>query len=232
VVRRRLGGFNEQDLSNTAWAFATAGHASPELFNVISAEALRRRLSGFDEQDLCNIAWAFAVFNPSCADELFGSTIFVTRCARLDPSFSRPCLAQLHQWSIWCEERGTTWPRLPESLQQACRDAFTAQEATLSQLQSDVVREICSRGARVKEEHRCEASGYSIDALVTLNDGARVAVEVDGPSHFIGRSHQPTGATLLKHRQLRYFGWRLESVPYWEWDRSKDLYWLPRLSQE
>ena len=102
----------------------------------------------------------------------------------------------------------------------------------MSQLQSDVVREIRSRGARVKEEHRCEASGYSIDALVTLNDGARVAVEVDGPSHFIGRSHQPTGATLLKHRQLCYFGWRLESVPYWEWDRSKDLYWLPRLSQE
>ena len=220
AVRRRLDGFNPQDLSNTAWAFATAGHASPELFNVISAEALRRRLSGFDEQDLCNIAWAFAVFNPSCADELFGSTIFVTRCARLDPSFSRPCLAQLHQWSIWCDEHGTTWPRLPESLQQACRDAFTAQEATLSQLQSDVVREIRSRGARVKEEHRCEASGYSIDALVTLNDGERVAVEVDGPSHFIGRSHQPTGATLLKHRQLRYFGWRLESVPYWEWDRS------------
>ena len=63
--------------------------------------------------------------------------------------------------------------------------------------------------------------------LVTLNDGKRIAVEVDGPSHFIGRSQQPSGATLLKHRQLRLFGWRLESVPYWEWDRSKELHWLP-----
>ena len=51
-----------------------------------------------------------------------------------------------------------------------------------------------------------------------LNNGERIAVEVDGPTHFVGRSHQPTGSTLLKHRQLRYFGWRLESVPYWEWD--------------
>ena len=94
-------------------------------------------------------------------------------------------------------------------------------------MQSDVVREIRSRVAHVEEEHRCEASGYSIDVLVTLNDGKRIAVEVDGPSHFIGRSQQPTGATLLKHRQLRHFGWRLESVPYWEWDRSKELHWLP-----
>jgi hypothetical protein len=25
-------------------------------------------------------------------------------------------------------------------------------------------------------------------------------------------------ATLLKRRQLRHLGWRLVSVPYWEWD--------------
>ena len=40
AVRRSLGGYNEQNLSNTAWAFATAGHASPELFKAISAEAV------------------------------------------------------------------------------------------------------------------------------------------------------------------------------------------------
>ena len=78
----------------------------------------------------------------------------------------------------------------------------------------------------MKEEHRCEASGYSIDALVTLKNGKRVAVEVDGPSHFVGRSQQPTGATVLKHRQLRHFEWRLESVPYFEWDRDKTPHWF------
>ena len=72
--------------------------------------------------------------------------------------------------------------------------------------------------SHVKEEHHCKVSGYSIDALVTLNNGERIAVEVDGPSHFLGHSHQPTGSTVLKHRKLRYFGWRLESVLYWEWN--------------
>merc|ERR1719446_553849 len=60
AVRRRLGGFNGQALSNTAWAFATAGHEAPELFNGISAEAARRGLGDFEEQELSITAWAFA----------------------------------------------------------------------------------------------------------------------------------------------------------------------------
>eukprot|EP00964_Phaeocystis_antarctica_P143807 scaffold109408_cov72-Phaeocystis_antarctica.AAC.11 len=46
--------------------------------------------------------------------------------------------------------------------------------------------------------------------------GREVAIEVDGPSHFCGRT--PTGATALKRRQLRAAGWALLPVPYWEWD--------------
>jgi len=218
VVRRRLGDFDPQHLSNTAWAFASAGHASRELFKAISAEVVRRRLGDFNPQELSNMAWAFAVFDPPSADALFGTASFTTRCANLEKSFARADLSQLHQWSLWREERRALWPGLPNSLRQSCLDAFVAQGETSSQLQSDVVREIRSYDVHVKEEHRCKVSGYSIDALVTLNNGERIALEVDGPTHFLGSSHQPTGSTLLEHRQLRYFGWCFESVPYWEWD--------------
>ena len=208
VVRRRLGHFNPQDISNTAWAFATVGHASPELYNAISAEVVRRWLGDFNPQDISNMAWAFAVSNPASADELFGTTSFVTRCAHFETSLSLTDtnLSQLHQWSLWRDERGAQWPGLPNSLRQACSAAFVAGGEEPSQLQADVVRKIRSRVPHVEEEHRCQVSGYSIDALVTLKDGKKVAVEVDGPSHFVGCSQQPTGATLLKHRQLRYFG--------------------------
>jgi len=226
AVHGELGHFNPQELSNVVWAFATAGHASPELFNTISAEAVRRRLDNFNPQDLSNMAWAFAVANLASADELFGSTSFVTRCAPLEASFLRSDLSQLHQWSLWREERGAHWPGLPKSLQQACRAAFAGSGVVSSLLQSDVAQEIRRYDVLVKEEHRCETSGYSIDALVTLKDGSLVAVEVDGPYHFVGHSQQPTGATLLKHRQLRYFGWRLEIVLYWEWGHTKELPWL------
>ena len=118
-------------------------------------------------------------------------------------------------------------------MRQACRNAFVEEEGQPSQLQSDVLREIRSTVdiANVEEERRCEISGYSIDALVTLNNGEPIAVEVDGPSHFVGCSQQLNSSTLLKHRQLRYFGWRLEIVKYWEWNISKELPWLPLRSR-
>ena len=235
ALRRGLGGFNPQNLSNTAWAFATAGISALDLFEVISAEALRRGLGGFNPQDLSNTAWAFAVTNPSSANKLFGTMSFTTRCAQLQASFSLSSLSQLHQWSLWREERRSRWPGLPASLRQACHNAFVETEGVPSKLQSDVVQEIRARRANVREEHRCEKSGYNIDAVVTLNDGEQVAVEVDGPCHFLGRSHQPTGATLLKHRQLRYFEWRLEIVLYREWEDDTEaamrkLHWLPQSS--
>ena len=31
-------------------------------------------------------------------------------------------------------------------------------------------------------------------------NGNKIGIEVDGPSHFVGR--KPTGSTLLKHRQV------------------------------
>ena len=63
--------------------------------------------------------------------------------------------------------------------------------------------------------------GYSIDMLALWN--RQVATEVDGPSHFLSghRVHSATGATLLKHRQLRALGWQLGVVPYWEWNEVK-----------
>ena len=230
-MRRGLGGFNPQDLSTTAWAFATACHTAPEMFKTISAELLRRGLGSFNAQNITNTAWAFAVLEPPSADALFSTTCFSTRCASLETSFSLEQLTQLHQWSLWRKERRAPWPGLHESLRQACRNACFEEDGQPSRTQSEVVREIRSRGFDVDEEQRCQISGYSLDALVVLNDGERIAVEVDGPSHFIGRSHTPTGATQLKHRQLRHFGWRLESVPYWEWDHSNALPWLPRSSR-
>ena len=74
----------------------------------------------------------------------------------------------------------------------------------------------------VPKEDLVIPEGYSIDMLVFWN-GKQVAVEVDGPSHFLSghRVHSATGATLLKHRQLHALGWRLAVVKYWEWAEVK-----------
>ena len=134
-------------------------------------------------------------------------------CTATQTSFSNADLLQLHQWQLWLNERGATWPRLPPPLAERCRVAFCATEGNPSQLQRDVTTALAALGLKPREEVRT-AQGYSIDAVVHVN-GRDVAVEVDGPYHFVG--HSPTGATVLKRRQLHVAGWPLLSVPYWEW---------------
>ena len=64
------------------------------------------------------------------------------------------------------------------------------------------------------------------DSWESMSAGAREgaltgrmwAVEFDGPSHFMP-SGSPTGATVIKRRQLELLGYALVSMPYWEWDR-------------
>ena len=68
--------------------------------------------------------------------------------------------------------------------------------------------------AAVAQEEVSTQWGYSIDAEVSSR-GLRIAVEADGPLHFFGRV--PTGATVMKRRQVRHLGWRVMTVPHWEW---------------
>jgi len=206
-----LAEFNPQNFANTAWAYATAGHAAPALLDALAAEAAGR-VREFTPQELSNTAWAYAAADRP-APALFGGHDFVQRCAA-ERGFLPQHLTQLHQWQLWQEERGTAWPPLPSELAQRCRDAFCQEEGAPSRLQRDVAASLCALGLALREEERTP-QGYSLDAVVS-HGGREVAVEVDGPSHFCGRT--PTGATALKRRQLRGAGWALLPVPYWEWD--------------
>ena len=75
--------------------------------------------------------------------------------------------------------------------------------------------------AAAAEEATAAAAADDTPIPTTVPAGAvppgLVAIEVDGPTHFLHKSKRPTGATHLKRRQLRAAGWRLRSVPYFDW---------------
>jgi hypothetical protein len=218
----RLHEFNPQNIANMAWAFAMAGHAAPSLFDSV-AKAAVPRLHEFNTQALSNTAWAFAVVDlPS--EVLFGaSSSFHELCAAHAELFSNASLHQLHQWQLWRQEYGSD-DDLPVDLQQRCLRAFIEEGGNPSRLQKEVITALSTldETTEVQEEVRM-ASGYSVDAVVTFR-GQKVGIEVDGPSHFVGRSRMPTGSTSLKRRHLVALeDLRLLSVPYWKWtDASKD----------
>jgi len=117
---------------------------------------------------------------------------------------------------------------------------------TLQSRVGSLLRRLCSAQQQQQQQQQEEdgtawfvtedavlANGYSVDFLLhhkhpTSAGGLRaaqqtsrlplmLAVEVDGPSHFLQASTIPRGETLMKHRHLRALGLRVVSIPYWEW---------------
>jgi hypothetical protein len=144
----------------------------------------------------------------------------------------------VHEIEGW-KDPGRCVSRLRKALGCKGRQALAESEVTERQsiLQSQVACAIKGIGYSIEEESRCPVSGYSLDITVmppvhvpgeregnVKGDGpgdAFAAVEVNGPTHYLaGGSRVENGATALKRRILTGVGWRLLSVPFWEWDRG------------
>ena len=206
---------NSQGVANLLWSYATMGIIvmMNHLFSLFLPTAANL-MDNYNNQNLANIAWAYAVADVESLT--FFNDRFININVEKRDGFSIENLSQLHQWHLWqTKEKSRTG--LPEALQDRCYKAFISQGLHPSKLQNDVVDQLSSIGLDPKEEVLMD-SGYRIDALVEVN-GKTMGVEVDGPSHFIGRSKSPLAKTILKRRQVQSIdGIELVSVPYWEWD--------------
>ncbi|KAJ1474007.1 RAP domain-containing protein, partial [Baffinella frigidus] len=147
---------------------------------------------------------------------------------------------QIQQWLLSCELDRVSGAFLPISVARVkqeiggeCLQAFSGQvphESRLQQEVAGVLRRAVSE-MEIEEEYRDARSGYSIDVLVRRRPAAgstggadspdetagEWAVEVDGPTHFLGDGRTPSGSTLLKRKQLGQLGYRVVPVPFWEW---------------
>eukprot|EP00547_Thalassionema_nitzschioides_P015383 CAMPEP_0194236776 /NCGR_PEP_ID=MMETSP0158-20130606/3958_1 /TAXON_ID=33649 /ORGANISM="Thalassionema nitzschioides, Strain L26-B" /LENGTH=450 /DNA_ID=CAMNT_0038970623 /DNA_START=593 /DNA_END=1945 /DNA_ORIENTATION=- len=214
---KKMDTFNAQAISNTLWSYAAVGHpSSTELFDIALQQA-NKNLHAFTTQGLCNTLWSLAM-----VDHNIESAIpFLNRVLNLHQSsqlsLTIVCKIQLHAVIQWITIEHQKKSPIPDDLANKCLSAFIGNPSNPSQLEKEVVSVFRSLGFEVRDEGICKQTGYSIDAIVTTKSGNEIAVEVDGPTHFVGPV--PTGARVLKRRQLDNLGETpLLSLPYWRWN--------------
>jgi hypothetical protein len=213
---QRQSEFNSQDITNLLWAFASNGDIERNLYTKVAPSA-SKLTSQYTCQQLTNIAWAYAVADVD-APTLFNDN-FIEKCNKKMDAFSVESLMQLYQWYLWRAKEHSE-EGLPQMLHEKCYNVFVSASASPSALQDDVVVELRAIGLHPEEEVLLQ-SGYRIDALVQVN-GENFVIEVDGPSHFIGKIRDLKGSTKLKHRQVSIIdGIPIVSVPYWEWNKLR-----------
>jgi hypothetical protein len=61
----------------------------------------------------------------------------------------------------------------------------------------------------------------SIDIAAVTAAGVQLAIEVDGPTHFVSPGNRLNGPTQFRNRMLAAQGYTVIGIPYWEWNACK-----------
>ncbi|KAL7555974.1 hypothetical protein ACA910_003238 [Epithemia clementina (nom. ined.)] len=235
--------FKRQELANIAWSCAVFGTFSKSLMLILYSGLLGR---GSDR-------------DPQRMNEIYGDgglqsqevmTLIYVQLALAQKGFAGDDLSLPPdfpgEWQNGSEGFGRTetdksmdLSLTTSSLQQIVSDAFNrigfdhCQEHVISM--KDLSEEY---GISLLEK---QSEVLSIDIA---NVKARIAIEVDGPAHYVcqidqgleedgyaklsrgkleyqfrwnGKIQRVNGPTALKHRLLEALGWKVISIPFWEW---------------
>jgi hypothetical protein len=244
-----------QALANTAWACGMLGHNSKLLLGVLLQQAvklLQQDSSNFVCQELCNLCWAVVVLDLwTYVPEVLQLAAAVRNVWGSQPEG----LLQLYQVHLWLLDNHLAAAEgakgsgllqvLPSHQLEQCRQAWqdqvaasAAAKSSLLQQQVFVATQQLPFWQMSPQQEVVTADGnFSIDIAAVTAAGVNLAIEVDGPHHFVSHSTSSTstsssrldgsaqyrvdGPTLSRNRALAARGYVVVSIPWWEWSDLK-----------
>jgi hypothetical protein len=244
-LARLLAVGTPQALANAAWACGQLGHRDEQLMAALLAEVQQRLTAAgtsssrsFNSQNLCNLCWAVAVLDlQQHAQQVLQLGKACNSMWSSIEQEGQQQLRQVHTWLLHFDLAGGQGLQGSLTQQQQLQQCTAAWDQALRQTSEKRHTGFqCSVFAAVQRlpiswQHQPQTEQLSVgrdgvtsDGALLLDiagrtaDGVLVAVEADGPWHFRRPDGGLMGTTQYRNRSLAVRGYRLVSVPYWEWD--------------
>ena len=220
-ILERREEYTTQALANTTIGLSVFGGSEDDglnkLFNDVTPSWFR--LSECNSQDLSNITWAIASVGAFQSDLYKAAVRELFRRDSMD--FQLEGLKMLFHARLmqhdFDPERETVDVVYPDWVAELGRSAWLQQteDTRVSTFQKEVLETVKSLGHEPYMEELTDDGLLSMD--ICLKD-KRVAIECDGPSHFYTNLTEGlTQKTKLRDKALAVRGWKVVTVPYFEW---------------
>lgn len=217
-------------MSVTDVATATLAMARVGFLHLGMAAALCRRalpeVPTLSVRQLAAMLWALSVVG--YVDEKLVAAAVQRLNALPVEAVQHKARVQLYQAQTWMDGMYQSVVAPPQLLSRElmaeCQRAFLkgAKSTSTSHFHREVMDVLKLLQVAAVEEYVTQG-GLVVDATLRWR-GRKVAVEVDGPSHFTSnKPFRPLGTSVAKHRSLELKGWRVLVVPWFEWTPLTDL---------
>jgi hypothetical protein len=246
LLQKWLKAATARDIASFAYGCASLGYSNQPLFGVLLDHAVSMQVASWSAWDLTNLCWAAAVLDKQ---QSAGQVVELARVCTLIWGHMEATrfrqLYQVHKWlQHFCMPEGLS-PVLTAHQLEQCRDSWQQQirdkaAAGGSQKHRDVFAVLQQLPASTWQQspvmEQLTADGdTSVDIGAVTATGIRLAIEVDGPYHFLQPGNRLNGPTQARNRLLAALGYTVVSLPYFEWEplrtqKQKQTYLLGKLA--